>query len=391
MTKLPLTLALLLSSVAYGDDDPEFLLDAYGARVDLPARWTGTPGSWTNEAFEASADGGKLLFFSWGTDFQSELTDDSLDAWKQVMVDKALARRMSEAKVVAAEVKKVGKRRVALFDLEVSASGGSGLMFGASEAVDGHVFHMMVMSGKRKGRAGRAARDAFVDRLDVVAPAADLEWGGAVAAAGFSSDLPKDWRPMLETELDDFKPLVRDLGLTALDECWMAVRPRGPDKPDVMVGCASPIWLGVVDEYSFEGVEAELREKLFGAAPIAPAQQRPAGDRLGFAYGADLGSRAMAVGVVPYDQGVFRIWAVGSENLSGGVDEVLAGAQLSGPHPADMGATVSYYLGYRPFSPMVLGPAGLLLLLIGGGVGGGLMMMGGKKSKYDFDDEDDLD
>lgn len=387
MSNVLLAAALVAPSAAVAEDE-EFLLDAYGARVDLPSGWVGTPGSWSSESFDASADGEALLFFAWGTDFQSPMRDDDLKAWGERLVKKALARRMDEAEVVSSEIRKVGRREVAVFELAVSASAGKGVMFGTAEAVDGHVFHMMVMTGTRKRSKGKAAIEAFIKRLDVQAPPAELAWGGEVSAAGHSAKLPADWRPVLETELPDFKKQIKDLGVADTSECWTAIRPDGPSAPDVMLGCASPVWLGVVDEYSFEGAEAQLRTTLFGEAPIDPAAPRDVADRLGFRYAADLGDRRMAMGVVPSDAGVMRIWTVTQDGgAETALDSVFSTSSFAGEHPAELGEVVSYYISYRPFSPMVLGPAALLLLLLGGAVAGGAMAMR-KKPSYDFDDDD---
>ncbi|TNE85432.1 MAG: hypothetical protein EP330_25445 [Deltaproteobacteria bacterium] len=388
MTTLTLALALLVPPAHA--DDPEFLLDAYGARVDLPSGWEGTPGSWTNESFDASAANGALLFFAWGSDFQSPMRKDELKAWGDRLVDKALARKMTKAEVVSSEIRKVGKREVAVFELAVEASAGKGVMFGTAEAVDGHVFHMMVMTGKRKRSAGAKAIDAFIEQLDIQAPPAELGWGGEVSAGGHSAKLPADWRPVLETEVDDFKRHIKDLGVADTKECWTAIRPHGPGDPDVMLACSAPLYLGVVDEYSFAGVDEQVRTTLFGAgaSQIAPAAPRDVGDRVGLRYLADLGTRKMALGVVPSENGVMRIWTVThGEGAGEALDGVLTTSSLAGPHPVELGETVSYYLTYRPFSPMVLGPAALLLLILGGGAAGAAMAMR-KKPAFDLDDDE---
>jgi hypothetical protein len=391
MTNALLLLLALVSSPALADD-PEFLLDAYGARVELPSGWQGTPGSWTSEAFDAKTADGSLLFFSWGSNFQSPMNDAGLDDWGARLVKKALGRGMSEARVVSSEIREVGKRRVAVFELAVEATAGKGVMFGTAEAVDGHVFHMMVMTGSRKRRAGQAAVDAFIKQLDIQAPPAELAWGAAVGAADHTAKLPSDWRPVLETEKDDFKRFIKDLGVADTSECWTAIRPRGPMDPDVMLACGAPIYLGVVDEYSYEGVEETVREKLFGAgaSQIQPAIQRQVGDRLGFRYLADLGDRKMALGVLPTESGVMRVWTVTQGDDAGvALDGVLTSSAFEGAHPADLSETVSYYLAYRPFSPAVLGPAGLLLLILGGGLAG-IVAATRRKPAYMDDDEDEI-
>ena len=50
---------------------------------------------------------------------------------------------------------------------------------------------------------------------------------------------------------------------------------------------------------------------------------------------------------------------------------------------------MSYWVTYRPTSPMVLGPAALLLLGLGGAGFAGVRMMGGRKNKYELLDDDD--
>jgi hypothetical protein len=67
---------------------------------------------------------------------------------------------------------------------------------------------------------------------------------------------------------------------------------------------------------------------------------------------------------------------------------VLEGSTWSGVHPASLGDQLSYWVTYRPTSPVVLGPAALLLLVLGGGGFAGMRLMGGRKNKYELLDED---
>ena len=95
------------------------------------------------------------------------------------------------------------------------------------------------------------------------------------------------------------QPVLKRLGLADLEGCWAAIRPVPERVPDVMVTCQGGLLLGVVDQYSFDSVDQELREKLFGAVEVQPAEAVELNDRVGFAYRP---KESLAMGIVPYDQ-----------------------------------------------------------------------------------------
>jgi hypothetical protein len=183
--------------------------------------------------------------------------------------------------------------------------------------------------------------------------------------------------------------MVGNLGLENLEPCWIAIRPKPANpEPEVMVTCQGGLLLGVVDEHSFEGVDPIIRAKMFGSAPVEPAEMVALGDRVGFMYKPRPG---LMVGVVPYDKGVARTWVLGDPedpSLETDLRAVLEGSTWSGVHPASLGDQLSYWVTYRPTSPVVLGPAALLLLVLGGGGFAGMRLMGGRKNKYELLDED---
>ncbi len=375
---------------AQDTDEPEFLLSDLGLRVDLPNNWHMT--RWSS--FDLKADTkDPILLQAWGTDVQTDPSKVDAKAWKEVYDAKLeeMGAAPDGISLDKAEVAEVQGKPAAYLDYSFKLKSGTpAVLKGATIAVDGQMFHLALVSIKKFDKKTATARDELMDRLDIQSPAADVTWAPTLEGDGFTHTVPEDWREPLKAELGVVNKQISSLGLEKLDGCWLAMRPMGPDAPEAMVSCQGGLLLGVVDEYSFEGVEPTVRAKMFGGAEVPPGRMVALSDRVAFVY--DLHDKGLAVAVVPYDKGVVRTWvkgAPGDEALAGALEATLQSSTYSGEHPASLGDRVGYYLSYRPFSPVVLCPV-LGLLVIGGVlVLGAVFMMGGRKDKYaDLADDD---
>ncbi len=372
--------------VASAEESPEFLLGDLGVRVDLPKRtWKMT--RWSDWDFKGESSDGGTLLFAWGTPVQTPV--GSANAWGPVFVAKVEELRGQDPEVSGGEVVRALGTDVAYTDVTFAfGDGAKGYVYGATVPIVGQSFHMAIVVPAKRAKAGAAARDMLIRRLEVVTEAAELDYGATVEAAGISTALPEGWREPLEPELKAINPRIGKLGIDDLEPCWVAIRPIPATEPDVMVTCQGGLLLGVVDEHSFEAADTVVREKMFGRAEVAAGDAVTVGDRVGFAYAPVVG---LAVGVVPYDQGVARTWVVGGEGVTEALTGAMQGSSYSGVHPASIGDQVSYWLVHRPFSPVVLCPL-LGVFGVGGVVllaGGGLMMRGRRNRYADFDDDDD--
>ena len=156
-------------------------------------------------------------------------------------------------------------------------------------------------------------------------------------------------------------------------------------QPDVMASCTRPLHLGVVDSYSFEGSELEVRKALFGEkAP--PATQVDTPDRTGFLYAPREG---LAMGVLPDNDRVQVVWALGSGDLSDGVRAVLQASTFAQPHTPAVGDQISYYVHHRPLSPVVLCPVGCLCAVGAVVIGLVAVVVLLRSRRRPSDDEDD--
>ena len=125
-------------------------------------------------------------------------------------------------------------------------------------------------------------------------------------------------------------------------------------------------------------VEAELHERFFGRSDTPVDQGTPAdvGDRMGVFFQPPVAGGPVRLALAPFEGSMMQLWALGSTLDDAGLDaavrHTLGSTTFTGP---DGGAPiigfdkrVSYYLSYRPTSPLVLGPGLLPVALVGAGV-----------------------
>ncbi|HHO53800.1 MAG TPA: hypothetical protein ENK18_23735 [Deltaproteobacteria bacterium] len=392
LTTTLLTL-LSLEPPALAEDAPEFLLADLGVRIDFPpGPWRMT--KWSDWDFKAehTAPSGTVLFFAWATPIQVPIEREpgtwvgEIEGWGQVYVDKIEELEGSAPAVARVQTETIAGRPVALVDATFTfgEGGAPGVLRGATLEIVGQDLHLATISSARSTAACERQLRALVERLDFHTEPEPGRFGTTVEAKGITSRLPEGWRPPLDSELATLNASLQGIGVDDFTPCWTALRPVPGGPPDVMATCQGGLLLGVVDEHSFEAVEPVVRERMFGAVEVEPAELIQLEDRVGFSYTPRDG---LAVGVVPYDQGVSRTWVLGQGELSSTLEAVLVSSTFSGPHPASLGDQLSYWLVHRTTSPMVLCPLGGCVGA-GGLLGLGLlgMMMRGSRDKYaDFE------
>lgn len=380
-----LAAALFAAPAVAGEDaadSPEFLLGDLGVRVDLPSSWNMT--RWSDWDLKAESRD-PILLQAWGTEIQTDPSKVDVEVWAPIYEAKLAEMGAGEGiGLDSAEGATVQGQPAAFFDYSFKLKSGTpAVLKGATIAVEGQMFHLALVSVSRFEKKVERTREELMEKLEILEGPAEVTWGPTLEGDGFTHTLPEGWRAPLESEMGPVNKQIANLGLEKLDGCWLAMRPKGPAAPDAMVACQGGKLLGVVDTYSFAGVEPAVRETMFGGAEVPAAAQIDLPDRVGFLY--DLNEKGLAVAVVPYDKGVVRIWArgeAGDASLATDLKAALEGSTYSGPHPAGIGDQVGYYVAYRPFSPMVLCPV-LGILLLGGGLAfGGFLLLGGKKDKY---------
>ena len=370
-------------------DEPEFQLSDLGVRVDLPKSWNMT--RWSTFDLKAETRD-PILLQAWGTEIQTDPGSMDAEVWKEVYDAKLVEMGAAEegVKLDKSEVTTVQGNKAAFLDYSFKLKSGTpAVLKGATIAVEGQMFHLALVSIKKFDKKTANTRTDLMDRLEIQKAAAAVKDGATLEGDGFSHTLPEGWREPLKAENSPVNKQIANLGLEKLDGCTLAMKAQGPKAPLAMVSCQGGLLLGVVDEYSFEGVEPTVREKMFGSAEVPAAKKLELSDRVAFVY--DLSDKGLAVGVVPYDKGVVRTWVKGdSDDLAAALEATLATGTYSGPHPASLGDRVSYYISYRPLSPVVICPA-LGILGLGGAllVGAFFLLGGSRKDKYAALAEDD--
>lgn len=391
-----LFLAALLScslpSLAAGANE-EFLLGDVGVRIDLPAGWNML--RWSDWDFKAESADGQLKLFAWATPVQQELVEADVDGFVGVHRAKVEELHGSDPAVRSAVLEEVAGRRVVRSEIEFTYTGDlRGVLVSATVPVEGQMFHVSLLTAKARSARANEAMSRLLEALDVQKAPAPVEANAAVQVEGMSTRLPDGWRIPRPNEQEALKKAAQLVGVEDLAPCWSAIHPRAGVEPDVMFSCPGGpvmgIGLGLADAASFAEVEQGLRPRLFGEAPVPPAEMVPLEGRVGFLYAPDLGAdRALRMGVAAYGAGLARVWAHGkaeaAEELSVAVRAALTSASLEGEYPVTVGERFSYAAAYNPSSPLVLGPVLALLLMVGGGIY--LATAGRRSPEVDLSDE----
>jgi hypothetical protein len=392
MTCALLTALLTASPASAQDGDadaPEFLLADLGVRIDLPNGWKMT--KWADWEFKGETTAGDIFLVAWATPIQSPVTDPSV--WSQAYLDKAVEMGGGDPEVTESAITQIAGRDVALIDVSLSFAEGKakGNLYGGTFAAPGQMFHFALVTSDRRAKAAKKARGELLDRMEITQPPPTLEFAPTLSVDGISTTLPDGWRVPLKQEMAAFNKRVSKLEIQDTSHCFSAFKPKGLGAPDAMITCQLGLHLGVVDSYSFSGVDTVIQAKILGGK-VDPAKQIDLEDRVGFVY--DLTMGGLSAAVVPYDQGVARTWVVGGAEDTAIVDAaeaMVSNTTFTGLHPAGVGDQISYFLTYRPFSPFVLFPGLCCLAVVGvAGLGAGtLVMRRSGKDKYAALAEDD--
>lgn len=392
---LPTLLAPLLLAIAPAVAEPaSYPMSDVGATLILPSGWG--QGTWSDWDFKAASPDGSVHFFLWMTPFQAEITPEAAAAWGELYREDLAKENFADIQVSKTSVETVAGRATARARLTFRLDGGKGaegVFHAAAFQGAGHVIHVRAVASERNEKRAVAAIDDVLSQIHL--DKEPLPTGGAEVSteAGFAATLPPGWRAPLAPELDAVLQITAKLGQEKLapETCWVAIRPPPVGDPDVIFACSTYLYLGPVDEHSFEGVEAEVHDRFFGRVetPVPVAEKVQVGDRLGFYFRPPRETQPLRLAVAPYGQGdIIQMWGLGNHLDAAGLDEammsLLGTVTFTGPDGGKpmIGADrwISYYLKYRPFSPVVLGPVVAVLALVGA------LAFRKKKPKFEIDE-----
>jgi hypothetical protein len=263
-----LTLLLLTGTASAQDEDvPEFLLEDFGVRVDLPAGWKMT--RWSTFDFKAKTADNGMALSAWATPIEQSLDEADLPAWAGLF--SAKLEETGNADIRVTDTWADGDS--AKYSVEFAFSNGrKGVLYGASMPVKGHIFHVEVHTLQQRAKQAVSTRDGVLARLEIASPPEAPKDGPTLETKGITTTLPAGWREPGDAEKSFVFGRAANLGVD-LSECWVALHPRAAADPDVMVACQGGTWLGVVDEHTFEDVDQALQAKLFGDIDVPDAER----------------------------------------------------------------------------------------------------------------------
>jgi hypothetical protein len=388
---LLLAVALTLSPLALAEGAADgFRMDDLGGTVHLPKGYASE--QWTDSDLKAKHTAG-VIYKMWLTPWQVDVSEDALTAWAERNKAILEAEGVSEVSLKNKEIRTIAGRPTAWMQYDLSIGGGRGVAWSAAFTGTGHVVHLRTVAATRNSKKAKAHLESTLEEMALDKGPMDTSGAEVSSDAGFAATLPDGWRAPLRDEMVMVRKVSAKVGEEGLapDKCWSAVFPPADGEPDVIIACKSQVWLGPLDEHSFEGIEAEVHERYFGRSekPVPPAEQVTAGDRVGLYYRPPVASHPVRLAMAPFDGGLMVIWGLSRHLDAAELDTVMMSIlptiTYSGP---DGGAPVigadkraMYYLKYRPTSPIVWGPALLMLGLVGGGIAA-------SRRKKEEDDDD---
>lgn len=380
MALLP-TLAFLLSpitvSVSHAQGDSGYEMNDLGGTVTLPAGYSSE--LWTDAELKAKHPQGRILKL-WLHPWQIDVDDAATLAWSARVKEGLEAEGVAEVHQTRRDIIDVGGRKTAWLAYDLRLSGGRGVAYAAAfTGASNTVFLRVVASRRGAGRAEAELRSTL-ERLVLDKGPKPIGSRAVASDAGFTAELPEGWRAPLRDELDLVRQVTQKVGEEGLssEDCWVGVRPPATGEPDVIFACRSQYYVGPLDEHSFAGVEEEVHDRWFGRSekPVPTAGQVEIGDRIGLYYTPPVAANPVRLAMAPFDGGMMVMWGLSGQldesALDKAMNEILPTVTFTGP---DGGAPIigadkwaSYYLRYRPTSPVVLGPGLALLALIGSGI-----------------------
>ena len=376
--------ASLLTQPSYAESaDEEYLLGDIGVRIDLPRSVNMT--RWSDWDFKAETKDRMVMMFAWAAGVQSPMQGTDAKDWAGEFIKKATTIGGSDAKQASAAFVDVNGATTTNVSVAFTFDGTPMFLHGSAHEVAGTTFYMATVANKRNSRRAARLRDTLRDTLDLRSPPAEVQFGQVLRAAGVETTLPDGWRAPLDTEMTIVNKELSTIGVTLEDHCFAAIHPHpGDNQPDLAATCQGGMWLGIVDELSFNDKEELVRTKMFGKAPVKPATPVELEDRMGFAYQHALSDRALSVGIIPYNEGLSRTWIIGDlsnqANNAAALTTMLGQSVYEGAHPVSLGDRFENLM-YRPF--MLAGVLGGLLLILGGALLGAKRVLGGGTPNYE--------
>lgn len=350
----------------------------FGVQIAVPKGWVGK--RWSDNDLAAETPDKLVQFVLVGSDVQALPAETDAALWARSYERQATLLEATEPKARVTfdtwNDLPIARGEV---DFRAGEGGPPGRMLFVSVPVEQRVVHLVTF-GKASDPRVRRSHDQWFGSLVVTKKPAPVELGGKAEAEGFATDLPDGWRVALPREAGLQIPRLQALGVEDLDGCFLAVRPRAALPPDLMLACRVGLYVGIVDDYTFADVEADLRPKMFGPAAekIPAATPLALGEHRGFHYRVPAPDKAIAMVAVPYEKGLARFWTLGNAEDAAVLEQSLLEAArattFSGPHPATVDQHLAYWFGYRPLSPQVLCPSCGSLCCVGA-VGIGLFAL----------------
>lgn len=373
MTLLTLALGLALAA-----PPQTFPMNDAGITLNLPASWEMT--RWSDWDFKAKTKDGVQVKV-WTTPFQVEVTDASVAAWADMYAREMEGEGFANVTVESKTVSTVAGRPTGKVKLTMQPKSGGpmkAVLHAMSFTGNAQVVHAYTITLARLDDKAERALSELATSLVVSKKPAEIAGDAVSTEAGFGARLPTGWRAPLPEELEATLAVTAKAGEDKLDpkECWVAVLPPAVGEPDVLFACKASLYLGPVDDHSFTGVEPEVREKFFGRVepPVSPAEKAMVGDRTGFYFRPGGGEKPVRLVVAPFGAGqVMMLWGLGrnldAAGLDAAIQQLLPGVTFSGENGGQpiigLDRKFGYYLKYRTFSPVVMGPIIGLLLIVG--------------------------
>lgn len=368
-------LALLLSCMTAFAAEGGYAMNDVGGELTLPSGWEMQ--EWSDWSFKAKSSDGVVMRL-YLTPFQVVPDEAAGRAWAAMYQDRLDDEGAADfaAPTVAVQPVKLADRevqaaRVGLgFSFEKQAT--KGVLHAVAFPGEGQVVHVETIAVARNDARARQGLDALVAGFRLDKRPAELGPARVETEAGFAMTAPEGWRAPLQQELGDTLKVSSKVGENELDpaRCVSFLRPPAVGEPDLLFACGMPKHLGIVDEYTFADVEAELNALFFGRSekPVPAAEKVQVGDRIGFLYKPPVAGMPVRLVIAPYDKGIVVLWGLGRQlddaGLDAAVQAMLPTMEFTGPEGGvpyvSADARMSYYLSYRPTSPLVLGPAAVL-------------------------------
>lgn len=387
---------LFLVGLAAAED--ELYLADVGVTATLPPGWS-VP-RWSDWDLDAVDSRSTVQVHVGYTMWQVEPSDASTRIWTGLAAEELREAGHDRVEMVSSNVVEIDGRPTAEIELSYRYEGKTpAVRLQRSFAVDGRTVHVSAMAVSSNRRRAEDALDLWVsEHLEIGKPAQAFDGLDVFTSdAGNTTALPPGWRNPLPSEVSETRRLASEFLKQSLDPeaCWVAVHPYADGEAAMMLSCgAYPLYIGQIDDHSFVGKDAEVRDHFFGQAAVVPGEGIPAGtdSRTAFLYELpEIHDRRVLMSVAPYDKGQILSWVVSrpmgggdgdASRIRGALTSAVAGLQWDGPaeHPVGLALYVDYLVTHRSSDPVVVGPALAFLGLL---VGGAVVISRRRKSGYE--------